>query len=148
MQTRLGMIKNISVSRGTANLPFTNRGNVTSIDVTFTVEDLSSLMHMPISNGSLFQSDMSADDDNLLQDYLAVLAGMDVYSQVFMLPKAKIRIARTLRSLDKITSPAYWASFIHEETTSGLLSYIMPIGRVADIIMPGSTLLNGSAGRV
>ena len=148
MQTRLGMIKNISVSRGTANLPFTNRGNVTSIDVTFTVEDLSSLMHMPISNGSLFQSDMSADDDNLLQDYLAVLAGMDVYSQVFMLPKAKIRIARTLRSLDKITSPAYWASFVHEETTSGLLSYIMPIGRVADIIMPGSTLLNGSAGRV
>ena len=148
MQTRLGIIKNISVSRGTANLPFTNRGNVTSIDVTFTVEDLSSLMHMPISNGSLFQSDMSADDDNLLQDYLAVLAGMDVYSQVFMLPKAKIRIARTLRSLDKITSPAYWASFVHEETTSGLLSYIMPIGRVADIIMPGSTLLNGSAGRV
>lgn len=148
MQTRLGMIKNISVSRGTANLPFTNRGSVTSIDVSFTVEDLSSLMHMPISNGSLFQSDMSSDDDNLLQDYLAVLAGMDVYSQVFMLPKAKIRIAKTLRSLDKITSPAYWASFVHDETTSGLLSYIMPIGRVADMIMPGSTLLNGSAGRV
>lgn len=166
MQVRLGLIKNISVTRGTANLPFTNRGNVTSIDVSFTVEDLSSLMHMPISNGSLFSGvgdvvnavvdvfgtsgvrDASMDDDNLLQDYLAVLSGMDVYSQVFMLPKAKLRLAKALRSFDKLTSPAYWASFTHQETTSGMLSYLLPIGRVADMLMPGSSLLNGNAGRV
>ena len=176
MQTRLGIIKNISITRGTANLPFTNRGNVTSIDVTFTVEDLSSLMHMPISTGQLFSTleqgvrtvvgavsaaatggafgavtgpyDASSDDDNLLQDYLAVLAGMDVYSQVFELPKAKLRMAKNLRALDKITSPAYWASFTHNATTTGMLSYLIPIGHIADMIMPGSSLLNGTAGRV
>lgn len=50
-QTRLGMIDSLSISRGTGNLGFNSDGHALGIDVTFTVKDLSSIMHMPISQG-------------------------------------------------------------------------------------------------
>jgi hypothetical protein len=50
-QTRLGMIDSLQVTRGTGNLGFNNEGHAMGIDVTFSVVDLSSIMHMPISEG-------------------------------------------------------------------------------------------------
>lgn len=98
-----------------------------AIDVSFSVMDLSSIMHMPISTGGLFEADMSMDQDNILMDYLAVLAGQDLYSQLYMLPRAKLKAAKQLRTVDRLTSPAYWASFVQEETTTGMLSYLFPV---------------------
>lgn len=50
-QTRLGIIDSLSITRGTSSLGFNNDGNVMGIDVSFTVKDLSSIMHMPINQG-------------------------------------------------------------------------------------------------
>jgi hypothetical protein len=50
-QTRLGMIDSLSVSRGQGNLGFNSDGNVMGIDVTFSVIDLSTIMHIPVSEG-------------------------------------------------------------------------------------------------
>lgn len=50
-QSRLAIIDSLQVTRGTTSLGFNNDGNVMGIDVTFTVKDLSSIMHMPISQG-------------------------------------------------------------------------------------------------
>lgn len=50
-QTRLGMIDSLSVTRGTGNLGFSSDGHVMGIDVTFSIVDLSSILHMPISQG-------------------------------------------------------------------------------------------------
>jgi len=50
-QTRLGIIDSLTVTRGTTSLGFNNDGNVMGVDVTFTVKDLSSIMHMPINQG-------------------------------------------------------------------------------------------------
>lgn len=48
-QTRLGIIDSISITRGTGNLGWTKDGEPLGIDVTFSVKDLSSIMHVPIS---------------------------------------------------------------------------------------------------
>ena len=120
-QIKLGMIESLSISRGTSNLAFNTKGNALAIDVSFTVMDLSSIMHMPISGGSLFGNDMALDDDNILQDYLAVLAGQDLYTQIYEIPKAKLRIAKLITSGKKLTSPAYWAGMIHESMKSGVI---------------------------
>lgn len=48
-QIRLGIIDSMQVSRGEGNLGFDADGRPMGIDVTFTVKDLSSIMHMPIS---------------------------------------------------------------------------------------------------
>jgi hypothetical protein len=50
-QTRLGIIDSLQVTRGTTSLGFNNDGHVMGIDVTFTVKDLSSIIHMPINQG-------------------------------------------------------------------------------------------------
>jgi hypothetical protein len=139
-QIQLGLMESLSITRGTANLPFTNRGRVMAIDVSFSIADLSSVMHMPLSTGALFGADMSMDEDNILMDYLAVLAGQDMYSQIYPMPKAKLRLAKKIRSMSKLTSPAYWASFIHEETTTGMLSYLFPIAPIVGALEPNSSL--------
>lgn len=48
-QIRLGMIESMSITRGTGNLGWTRNGEPLGIDVSFTVMDMSSLMHMPIT---------------------------------------------------------------------------------------------------
>lgn len=122
-RVRLGIIESITISRGTTHLPFTIKGRPLGIDVSFTVLDLSTIMHMPVSTGGLFGTDKTLDEDNILMDYLSVLAGQDVYSQLYSIPKAKLRLAKYIASAERLTSPAYWAALTNEETTSGLLSY-------------------------
>lgn len=131
-QIRLGMIESVSISRGTTNLPFTVSGNPLGIDVSFSIVDLSSIMHMPISTGSLFKIvsgqdvDKNMDEDNILMDYLAVLAGQDMYSQLYFWPKAKLNFAKRIRSLEKLHSAGYWASYISEWPVVSMVKYIMP----------------------
>lgn len=50
-QTRLGIIDSMNITRGKGNLGFTNNGKMLGLEVSFTVLDLSSIMHMPISEG-------------------------------------------------------------------------------------------------
>ncbi len=46
---RLGMIDSLSITRGTGNLGWTDQGEPLGIDVSFSIIDLSSILHMPIS---------------------------------------------------------------------------------------------------
>lgn len=121
-QVKLGMIESLSITRGTSNLAFSTRGVPMAIDVTFTVVDLSSIMHMPVSSSGIFDHDAGLDEDNILSDYLAVLAGQDLYSQLYAFPKAKLRVAKALMSAKKLTSPAYWSSTIHSSMSSGMVN--------------------------
>lgn len=138
-QIQLGLIESISITRGTSNLPFNKQGKPLAVDVTFSIKDLSSIMHMPVSTGSLFgalqdavgtltnaagSNNPTLDQDNILVDYLAVLAGQDIYSQIYPLPKAKLRLAKLLMQNEKLLSPAYWSAMFHESATSGIMKYL------------------------
>ena len=141
VQVRTGMITNLSVTRGTSNLGFSKGGIPMGIEVTFKVEDLINIMACPVASGSAFSNAVNLvtlgaagtnpyiDEDNPLTDYLAVLAGIDVYSQIYMSEKARLNFARNYyASFKEMTSPASWASWIAESTTSGLLSIVrMPL---------------------
>ncbi len=50
-QSRLGMIDSMSITRGTSSLGFNKDGHALAIDVNFSIVDMSSVMHMPISMG-------------------------------------------------------------------------------------------------
>lgn len=142
-QKRLAIIESLSITRGTSNLPFDLRGNALAIDVSFTVVDLSSIMHMPLSTGKLLQTDMTLDEDNILADYLAVLAGQDIYIQIYPMPKAKLTVAKKIMQVNKLTSPAYWSSLFHESATSGMMQY-MTFGafNVLEGAVQGSSVLS------
>lgn len=50
-QTRLGMIDSVSITRGVGNLGWTNVHEALGVDITFSIVDFSSIMHMPIVAG-------------------------------------------------------------------------------------------------
>ena len=141
-QIQLGLVRSITVNRGITNLPFNKKGRALSIEVSLSIEDLSSILHMPVSTGSLFGTDIALDEDNILMDYLAVLAGQDLYSQLNYLPKAKLNAIKKLQSVSKLTSAAYWSSLIHDETTSGQMSWMFPAAKIYDVISTGNSLLS------
>jgi hypothetical protein len=144
-QIKLGIMESLSITRGTSNLPFNTKGNALALDVSFNIVDLSSIMHMPLTTSGMFGNkvEMTLDDDNILTDYLAVLAGQDLYSQFFAMPKAKIRLAKLALIGNRITSPAEWASITHDTMTTGALSWTL-IGNVLENAVGNASVVAGA----
>lgn len=51
-QIKLGMITSLRITRGAGEMGWSRNNEVLGIDVTFEVSDMSSIMHVPIDNGS------------------------------------------------------------------------------------------------
>lgn len=136
-QITLGMIESLSITRGSSNLAFNTKGNPLAIDVSFTVMDLSSIMHMPISSGGLFSTDTNIDSDNIMADYISVLAGQDLYTQMYAMPAAQLKFAKLLTSGSRLTSPSAWASATHDALPSFLREFFEAGAR-------GSSVLGGA----
>lgn len=149
-QVQLGMVESLSVTRGTSNLPFNLRGEALAIDVTFSIVDLSSIMHMPVSSGSFLEVDMTLDEDNILSDYLAVLAAQDIYSQTYSLPRARLKAIKMQAGVQrKLSSPAWAASALHSSLTSGMLKYLtLGAGVAFEAAVAGTSTVsnNGNSG--
>lgn len=125
LQSKLAMIESISIQRGTSNLQFDPYGQCLAIDVSFDVVDLSSIMHMPVSSGALLGNDVTMDDDNITMDYLNVLAGMDIYSQIYAFPKAQLAATKKLAQLKyKATSPAFHTALFKNSIQEGFINDI------------------------
>lgn len=120
-QHRLAMIERLSFQRGTSHLSHNDNGAALQLDVSFSVVDLSSIMHMPIASGLLGDVDIAQDEDNVMVDFLAVLAGRSIESQIYPWPKARIRFASMLGSLNKLHSSAYWASMFTNNSIAEVL---------------------------
>lgn len=123
LQSRLAMVESLSITRGTSNLQWDTKGQAMAIDVNINVVMLSSIMHMPMSTGGVLETDMTMDDDNITSDYLNVLAGMDIYSQIYAWPKAQLKLTKKLASLkQKATSPAFHVSLFKNSVEDGMIN--------------------------
>lgn len=143
-QIRLGMIKSLTITAGSGgNIGYDSRQNPLSFDVSFTVSDLSTVMHMPVSSGTFGDIDMTLDEDNILSDYLAVLASQDIYTQIYPMAAARMRLAKLAINAGKWTSPAFWAAATYDSSTSGILSRLTPIGTVLEAAVRGSETTMG-----
>lgn len=123
-QTRLGIIDSLSISRGTGNLPFDNNGNVMSIDVSFSVIDLSTVMHMPIGRGFGLDN-LTADafaDDTAFNDYMAILGGLSLQEQVYTWDRVKLSLTRQMTSMKNWASAANFANWAVDGNIGRLLS--------------------------
>lgn len=141
-QIDLGIMDSVSITRGTSNLGFNNQGSPLAIDVSFSVLDLSTIMHMPVSNGKLFGIDMGIDTDNVLGSYLATVTGLDLFSQFYLLPRAKIKLAKKLFRFDQFKSSAGWAMFVTDE-----LLITSQISSILKIVTPTSNTIRGIENR-
>ena len=127
-QTRLGIVDSLSITRGTTNLPFNQIGEPLGIDVTFTVKDLSTVMHMPISQGFGFKEALNTfDDEAMYADYMAVLGALSMHEQIYFGDRFKLAITKALKNVDS------YFSMPHATNVAGG----MFIGRVASMFYEG-----------
>jgi len=115
---RLGIIDSLSINRGITNLAFTNNGKMLSAELSFSIVDLSSIMHMPVSSGALFDGMPDIDPDSVLYDYLATLTGQSIYDQMSVFGRTKQNIAKKMSQVLTRTSPAYWGSLGGDTATN------------------------------
>jgi hypothetical protein len=150
-QTRLGIVDEMSITRGTGNLGFTNEGHVMAVDVSFSVKDLSTVMHMPISQAISFTAGLSAalggaavagvagavggfalgqivagtfDEDTVYTDYMAILAGMGLADQIYPWRKYKLNLTNQMTNFSTWYSWAHFASYLGNTPPGRLVSMI------------------------
>jgi len=121
-QTRLGIIDSLTFVRGTTNLGFNKNKNFMSVDVSFSVKDLSSIMHMPINSGfSLNPLKGVFDEDTVYTDYLHVLGSATLGQNIYPMRKLRENLANKANSFKALTSPARWFGAIHDMPYIGMI---------------------------
>lgn len=129
-QVSIGLIESLTITRGTSNLPFTNRGKPLAIDVSFSIMDLTNIIAMPVGGGNL-TGNVGLDEDSSYRNFLAVLSGQSLYDQVYPLAKAKLNLNKIYAQGAAFTSAARWGSFF---------GGTMP-GRALNALLTGNTLI-------
>lgn len=93
---RLGMISSLSITRGTGNLGWAPDGSTIGVDVSFTIKDLSTVMHAPIDvalGNPLDPLGGLMPRDSAFHDYMAVLGNMSVFSMTTNLDRIRMLVA-------------------------------------------------------
>lgn len=131
-QTRLGMVDSIEITRGAGNVGYTHDGKPLGIDISFSIVDLSSILHMPITTFSPIEalkpgglSRMFMSDDSAFSDYLAAVSSLGLNDQIYFWPKLKRNYYRQVLDFTNWTSPAYWANYALGTDIGRLLSGII-----------------------
>lgn len=116
-QTRLGLIDSMTITRGVGNLGWTREHEPLGINVSFTVVDLSSIMHMPLNPApGIF------DEHTSYSDYLATLGSLSLRDQIYAFNKLRLNITRSVVKWEDRLSPAKWAMDVANTPPGRILS--------------------------
>ena len=123
---RLGLITDLSISRGVSNLSFNHEDNPLAIEVSFTVADLSSIVAMPILPG--FSLNLTAgmfDPDTMYSDYMFTLSALHLRDITDRLPLVELQWARAKANFDTYTSASKIAMDVANLPGINMLSAFM-----------------------
>lgn len=140
---RLGLIDSLSVTRGTGNLGWNEDDEFLGLDITLSIMDLSSIMHMPISSGlGILEgaaktalnavgnvvspaagdaavnimdglSPSTYDEDNTFTDYMAVLGSLGLADMIYGTNKLKLRATQRLLEFKSWRSKSHFAMYVN-----------------------------------
>lgn len=120
-QVKVGLVSNLSISRGVGNAGWHKRQWPMAVDVNMTIEDMSEIMFSPLSSGievhGLSSGTMmfnSPIDENSMGDYLAVLSALGMNEQEYFIPKLKRRLNTMIMNFEGWTSPYRWAGWARD----------------------------------
>lgn len=126
-QVQLGIIDSLSITRGTGNVGFNVNGLATGIDVTFTVLNLSKMLHVPISAevGVLDQFGFSQfDEDSNFTDYMAVLSSLGMIEQHSKFNNWRLKRARASANFDSWLSIDNFSQWALSGTTGSIIKAV------------------------
>ena len=116
-QIRLGIIDSLEITRGVGNLGWTTSGEPLGIDISFTVKDLTSVMHMPVgADTNIFQ------EDTAYTDYLATLGSLSLTDQIYSFSKLALNVTRRLTQIRSQWSPAAVANGVTNTLPGSILN--------------------------
>ena len=109
---RYGMITSLTIRHGVGNLGYSSRTKrPLAFDIDVEIADLSSVYHAPISNGmspiNIFKRVF--DDDNIFNDYVSTITGLQLEDMVNPKRKLAIRFATQMRNVKSWWSPTHVA---------------------------------------
>lgn len=123
-QIQLGLITDISITRGTSNVAWNIHDQAVAIDVSFSVTNLSKMLHMPISPEVGLKDILGLNlfnESNNFTDYMAVLAGLGLPEQFYHKPNLKRQHVLSLATWDTWASKTNFALGFFHATTPGVI---------------------------
>ena len=114
--SRLCMIDSIQISRGEGNMGWNNQNEPLGIDITFTVKDLSGIMHVPIEIpfDPKHPFDLVSnvlDNDNSYTDYMAALASLSIADQTQIMRKLSLNLTRAKSGINSYFTRTHFANW-------------------------------------
>lgn len=121
-QVRYGVIDSLEITRGVGNVGWTQNGEPLGIDVSFSVADLSSIMHMPIVQGLMSAASLNPletidntlryffGDDTTYSDYLATLSSVSLADRTYKFETLSRRWKNAQLDFDSYFSVAHFAT--------------------------------------
>ena len=105
----LGIIENVSITRGSSDFGWTYQNLPTCMDITLSIKDLSPCMYMALRGTGLFDKIMG--DDSTFTEYINTLAGVGLAERVNSVLQAQRNVQLRAHNLrNKYFNPNYWAN--------------------------------------
>jgi hypothetical protein len=116
----MGMITNISITRGTSNLAFNKDGHALGIKVDFTITDFSNIMAAPVNSNIRGPFELAMKDDTPLANFMATVGSRDLHTTKYWYPKAQLRFLAAKTSLAHAADPSFVGTMIGDMASSVL----------------------------
>ncbi len=133
-QIQIGIIKDLTITRATSNIGRNLMFQPTGIDVSFSIVNLSKLLHVPIIN-ELSDKDAFGitlfDEDNNFTDYMAILGGLGLAEQYYPSSRWRLRankLAVNFRSYTSMENFLMWS--IDSTIPGGVISALSGRGNI------------------
>jgi len=132
MAIPMGIIDSLSVKRGSAEFGWSQEQYPTSVDVSFTIKDLSAALYMGIS-GTDAWSDVLGQNSSF-QEYLLNLAGVSIRDRTLFSEriKRKAKLINLIARNVKYNPSLIGYSFGQNSSLGKVLTVINPISRLPD----------------
>lgn len=129
-QVKLGMIDSLSITRGSGNLGWTRDGKPLGIDVQFSIVDMSSVLHAPVSGNFQLVPPWEGifDDQNAFNDYLAAVSGLSLTDQIYSTRKLILNVTRKMENMSSYFSVARLSNNIMNDSPARIISAIALAG--------------------
>ena len=105
----LGMVTAMSITRSIGSVGRNVNSQSVAVTVTFTVTNLSKMMHMPISNETPLSDALRLsllDEPNNFSNYMGVLAGLSMNDYVYASNRMRLQMAKAAQNFDSWLSSA------------------------------------------
>ena len=134
----LGIIDSITIKRGAPEYGWSKDMLPTQIDISFSIKDLSPVMFIALSDGSMKEWFNILGTNSAFQEYMLTLSGSDIAQRALRLGQIKKRakILLKIAANNKFNAQMFGFSVASETKLGRLITAINPVSRLAGAVPP------------